>query len=222
MNKRKSVKCVIFDCDGTLIDSEKLCIQAQVDILDSAGIQVEYDWLKKNYQGMKIDYILSSLIDNETLLEGEGLKQLISRYRVRCNQLFTEFLTPIDGVREVLESLLQNQIAICIASNAPLEKMEVTLPLTDLYHFFEGRIFSAFDANVWKPDPGLIHYVMDKMSVSSDECLFIDDSLVGVEAGVKAGVKTLYFAHATHEDEAFEEGDQLYKVTQLKDLLSFI
>lgn len=122
----------------------------------------------------------------------------------------------------MLETLLQKQIAICIASNAPHEKMDVTLSLTDLNHFFEGRIFSAFDANIWKPDPGLIHYVMDKMSVSPHECLFIDDSLVGVEAGVKAGVKTLYFAHADHKNEVFEEGHKLYKVTKLRDLLRLI
>ncbi|WP_413282497.1 HAD hydrolase-like protein [Vibrio sp. MA40-2] len=88
--------------------------------------------------------------------------------------------------------------------------MEVTLPLTELYHYFESKIFSAFDANIWKPDSGLIHFVMNKVSVSADECLFVDDSLVGVQAGVK----TLYFAHATLEEEikVFEERDHLHKL----------
>ena len=196
MNTDKQIKCVIFDCDGTLIDSERLCIQAQVELLEAVGVLVEYDWLKTNYQGAKIHLILDELIDDKSLLAGEGMNQLIAQYRVRCSQLFEEFLTPINGVKEVLDTLLQKEIAICIASNAPHEKMNITLPLTGLHHYFDGRIFSAFDINVWKPDPQLIHYIMDKMNVSADECLFIDDSLVGVEAGVQAGVTTLYFAHA--------------------------
>lgn len=47
MNYSKPVKCVIFDCDGTLVDSERWCIQAQVDTLASVGIRVEYEWIKK-------------------------------------------------------------------------------------------------------------------------------------------------------------------------------
>lgn len=222
MSMRKPIKCVIFDCDGTLIDSEKLCIQAQVDILSTVGVVVEYDWLKRHYQGMKIDTILTSLIEDESLLAGEGMKQLIANYRRRSNQLFTECLTPIEGVRQVLDTLVQNKIAICIASNAPHEKMDVTLPLTGLDHYFEGRIYSAFDANSWKPDPGLIHFVMEKMSVSAEECLFIDDSLVGIEAGVKAGVTTLYFAHDEPETCDVSEDKNLYKVHKLTELLNYI
>ena len=222
MSKNKQIKCVIFDCDGTLIDSEKLCIQAQVDILETVGVHVQYDWLKTNYQGVKIHNILDDLIDDKSFLEGDGIEQLIAQYRVRCNQLFETFLTPIDGVKEVLEILINKGIDICIASNAPHEKMKITLPLTKLQHYFEGRVFSAFDADKWKPDPDLLHFVMDKMNVSANECLFVDDSLAGVEAGVKAGVKTLYFAHDDPERDINIESHFLYKIHHLTDLLLYI
>ncbi|EKO3803679.1 HAD-IA family hydrolase [Vibrio harveyi] len=222
MNKLGLIKCVIFDCDGTLIDSERLCIQAQVDVLESVGVEVEYQWLKQNYQGTKIDHILGNLIEDKSLLELGGLNQLIARYRARCNQLFSEELVPIEGVIEVLDTLLEKQILICIASNAPHEKMDITLPLTNLAHYFDGRVYSAYDAKKWKPDPGLIHFVMDKMSVTSEECLFIDDSLVGIEAGVKAGVKTLYFAHDTNASTQQKEHQLLYRITALKEILQFV
>ncbi len=129
---------------------------------------------------------------------------------------------PIDGVKQVLDTLLQKQIAICIAANAPHEKMAVTLSLTKLATYFTGRIFSAFDANAWKRNPALIHFVMDKMAVEAPECLFIDDSPVGVEAGVKAGVTTCYFAHAAPDDEPFTAGKQLFKINALTELLNYI
>ncbi|ELB2779731.1 HAD-IA family hydrolase, partial [Vibrio parahaemolyticus] len=215
MNYSKPVKCVIFDCDGTLVDSERWCIQAQVDTLASVGIRVEYEWIKKNYQGVKIHQIFDSQIANKSLLSEGGLERLISNYRVRCNQLFDQYLTPIDGVEYVLDSLVTRQIKVCIASNGPLEKMNTTLSLTGLDHYFDSKIFSAFEVNKWKPDPLLIHYVMDKMQVSADECLFVDDSLSGIAAGIGAGVKSLYFAHADPDCELAQQNQLLHKIRHL-------
>jgi len=222
MKTEKNIKCVIFDCDGTLIDSERWCIQAQVDTLAGLDVLVDYDWLQKNFQGIKIHEIFGSLIEDKSLLAGEGLEQIIARYRVRCNQLFEAHLTPIQGVEGVLETLIRKNISICIASNAPHEKMDVTLPLTGLSQFFEGRIYSAFDANKWKPDPLFIDYVMDKMGFTADECLFIDDSLVGVEAGVRAGVSTLYFAHADPDVTPETQSHLLHKIHHFSDVLQFV
>lgn len=222
MNKKKTIKYVIFDCDGTLIDSERWCIQAQVDTLKSVGVQVEYECLQNHYQGIKIHHIFDSLVSNKSLLSDGGLERLISEYRVRCNQLFIEHLTPIDGVNKVLDTLISNQIEVCIASNGPHEKMNTTLQLTGLRHYFEGRIFSAFDANKWKPDPLFIQYVMDKMQATADECLFVDDSLVGIAAGVDAGVTTLYFSHADPDSEPAERSHLLHKIHHLTDVLKFV
>lgn len=222
MKKQQKIKCVIFDCDGTLIDSEKLCMQAQVDILADNGIEIEYDWLKRHYQGTKIEEILSDIIDDPELTTEQGILDLVAQYRVRCNQLFAERLTPIEGVREVLDTLIKKNIDICIASNAPQEKMAVTLPMTNLNHYFEGKIFSAFDANSWKPEPGLIEFVMNKMSYSKEEYLFIDDSPVGVQAGVRAGVTTLYFCHDALEGETCGQHANLYQIQKLIEVLNFV
>lgn len=195
MNKIKQIQCVIFDCDGTLIDSERLCLQAQVQTLAEVGTYIDYQTLKRDYQGIKIHTVFNTLVEDKSVFVDNGMEQLIARYRQICHQLFTRHLTTMDGVERLLDRLVAKGIKICIASNAPHEKMQVTLPLTQLDRYFEGRVFSAFDAQAWKPDPQMLQYVMDKMQVTADQCLFIDDSVVGVQAGVSAGIKTLYFAH---------------------------
>ncbi len=216
------IKCVIFDCDGTLIDSERLCLQAIVEVLRNIGVEVNYDDVKDKFQGVKLEVIFGALVGDHAKLDNEGLTRLIRHYRLRCKELFTEQLTVIDGVYDVLDELKANNIAVCIASNAPHEKMAFTLPLTQLDRYFEGAVFSALDANAWKPDPKLLHYVMDKMQVSPDECLFIDDSLVGIQAGVDANVTTLYFSHAEPHKETSITSSYLHHITEMRQLLRFI
>lgn len=218
----KRIKCVIFDCDGTLIDSERLCLQAIVEVLSSIGVEVNYDDVKDQFQGVKLEKIFGALVDDNSKLANDGLAKLISHYRLRCKELFAEQLTVIDGVYEVLDELKANNIAVCIASNAPHEKMAFTLPLAKLDQYFEGTVFSALDANAWKPDPKLLHYVMDKMQVSSEECLFIDDSLVGIQAGVEANVTTLYFSHAEPHKETTVNSSYLHSITEMRQVLTFI
>lgn len=216
------IKCVIFDCDGTLIDSERLCIQAIVEVLERVGVNVDYEKVKDQFQGVKLEKIFGELIAGSSLLGDDDLTGLVRHYRQRCQELFTEQLTVIDGVYEVLNELKANNIAICIASNAPHEKMAFTLPLTKLDHYFEGTVYSALDANAWKPDPKLLHFVMDKMQVRAEECLFIDDSLVGVQAGIGAQVTTLYFSHAEPHKEVEIDSPYLHYISDMRQLLTFV
>lgn len=214
MTQTNSIQCVIFDCDGTLIDSEKLCLQAICDTMADLAIQVDFQWLKAKFQGTKIHIVFEYILDIHDKKQGQDVEALIVIYRQHCNRLFEAHLQPLPGVREVIKILQDNDIAIGIASNAPMEKMDVTLEITDLKKDFLGHIYSAFDANSWKPEPQLLHYVMANMGYTSEQCLFIDDSLVGVEAGVKAGIKTLYFTHDALSDENPHQVDTIEGIEQ--------
>ncbi|WP_315855391.1 HAD-IA family hydrolase [Vibrio hangzhouensis] len=213
---------MIFDCDGTLLDSERLCLQAIVDVLAEVGIDVDYNALKNKFQGVQLERIFEAQVTDSTQLANGGLDNLITRYRARCRMLFTEHLLPIDGVYQVLEQLTIQGIAICIASNAPHEKMDFTLPLTKLDGYFEGRVFSALDANAWKPDPKLLHYVMDKMQVTAEECVFIDDSIVGIQAGVDAKVTTLYFSPCDPHKPTDIDSPYLHYVDDIRQVFDFV
>ena len=189
------VRCVIFDCDGTLIDSEKLCIQAIHDTFAFHGVTLTLSEIKSQFQGVKINTIINTYISQYDLISQFSVDELIAQYRCRSFDLFTTQLKPIEGVYEVLDELVRHGIDICIASNAPLEKMQVTLPRTKLDQYFDNAVYSAYQANSWKPEAGLIEYVMDKRNMTAQECLFIDDSVVGVQAGIAANVRTLHFVH---------------------------
>src|ERR1041385_7575494 len=146
--------CVLFDLDGTLVDSEPLCSQAFLDLLpdlaDSSSTLVE------RYRGWRLAAILSDLEDRLGQLPSEFEKQ----YRQRVSELISEGLRPMPGVREMLET---TNYPRCIVSSGPLEKIRHLLETAGLANYFGDRIFSSYEINSWKPDPGLFLHAAESM-----------------------------------------------------------
>ncbi|KOO12327.1 HAD family hydrolase, partial [Vibrio xuii] len=92
------------------------------------------------------------------------------------------------------------------------------LQLTGLLDYFKGKTFSAFDTNSWKPEPDLILYSAMNMGFRVEECLYVDDTPKGLEAGVRAGMKTIHLVGLNEKPHSFD----LKKITSLRELESFL
>lgn len=213
-----NVKCVIFDCDGVLIDSEPLCCQALVNVFLPYDSTVTYEECAKHFQGGKIADILTETRDRLGLTV--RLDDLEPMYREQTQVLFQAKLKPIQGVHEVLEQLKSNGIQYCVVSNSPRNKIEFSLKLTHLMKEFEGKIFSAFDANSWKPEPDLLRYAAMNMGFSSEECLYVDDSVKGVEAGVRAGITTAHLRASSYGDKY--KDSHVIEISDIKQLSTIL
>ena len=83
----------------------------------------------------------------------------------------------------------------CVASNAPQAKIAINLSVTGLDQFFSAdRTFSAYDINVWKPQPDLFLHVAKKLGVDPANCVVVEDSLAGIDAGLAAGMQVIGYA----------------------------
>ncbi len=183
------IRCVIFDCDGTLIDSEKLCCEALAKVFHRHGAMMSAQEALSHFEGGKLADILNSTC--ERLGMDISIDILEPAYRQEVDRLFRRHLKPMEGATEIITRLKDAGIEYCVASNGPREKIERSLFLAGLLPAFHGRIFSAFDANSWKPEPDLIQYSAMNMGFSLHECLYIDDTAKGLEAGIRAGVETV-------------------------------
>lgn len=185
------ISCVIFDCDGTLVDSEILSHQAIVEIFAQYGVTLDLQECLDNFQGGKLADVLIQTCERYGL--SISIDELERLYRKKCKALFSDHLTPIDGVPELLDTLKKVGIDMCVASNGPVSKMALSLETTGLLHHFRDHLYSGFDANSWKPAPDLLHYAAMNMAALTKECLFVDDTVLGVQAGINAGMRTIYF-----------------------------
>jgi len=193
IKERKTMKLIIFDCDGTLVDSEFLCNLAMQQQLAELGFDVDAQELTETYRGVSLTTIMSRL---ETTLNTVFPPQFETEYRTKVELLFDQHLKPIAGVVELLESLT---IPFCIASSGPRKKIQHALAVTGLTNYFNDAIFSAHEVGSWKPDPGLFLHVANTMQVDPKDCYVVEDSAVGVQAAHRANMHCIYYAPETSE-----------------------
>lgn len=215
MNHSK-VNCVIFDCDGTLIDSERLCCEALCFVISLYGMSMSQEEAMTHFEGGKLADILSATCQRIGL--NVSIDELEPLYRNKLEELFCEKLTPMNGALDLLRYLEEQGIDYCIASNGPKDKIEESLKITGLLQYFNGKVFSAFEANSWKPEPDLIQYSAMNMGYSLSECLYIDDTPKGIEAGLRSGVRTLQLI-GSYTQQSDEDAICIRNLTQVIEYL---
>ena len=189
------IKCIIFDCDGTLVDSELLFNRALSEKLYQKKVVISAEELVNRFRGIKLVSALEQLEKEHSV---ELNDEFIEDYRNLVEHLFTNELVACHGVVETLTNL---SLAMCVASNGPLEKMQLALSVTGLSEFFGQNIFSAYTIQAWKPEPKLFLHAAKRMGYKPSECLVLEDSLVGIKAAKTAGMKpVLYDPNDVHSD----------------------
>ncbi|MFZ0664199.1 MAG: HAD family hydrolase [Acidimicrobiales bacterium] len=189
---------VIFDCDGVLVDSERLAVRTEVEILGSLGWPLTESQVIDRFVGRSAAY-----------MQGE-IEQYLGRpidweseYLQKTQQVFREELVPVDGIFEALDGI---DIDVCVASSGTHEAIRFSLGLTGLLERFEGRIFSADDVEHGKPAPDLFFLAARTMGHEPSRCAVIEDSVSGVTAGLAAGMTVFAFTGSVTRRDQFPAG----------------
>jgi HAD superfamily hydrolase (TIGR01509 family) len=180
-----NIEGIIFDSDGTLVDSETLAARAISQILTDAGAALPVDAILERFRGSRFALFAESLLQDFPVM---GADEFAREFRHRSATLFASELQPMNGALELVSTIT---IEKCVASNGPRDKIEACLGVTRLLPHFAGRIASAYEIGAWKPDPDLILYAAAMMGVPARRCLLVEDSLAGIQAGLSAGVNVV-------------------------------
>lgn len=190
-------QCLLFDCDGTLVDSEWLCNLGLVIQFKALGVSLDVDELVIRFRGLKLARILEILsMEHHLVLRDD----FIPAYRAVVAGLFVTDLKPVAGVIEILKNMQQVK---AVVSNGPLNKIKQALDICGLSSFFGSHLYSAYDVGIWKPDPGIYQFAAQDMGFDIADCIVVEDGLVGAEAGFKAGIQT-YFYNCFNESCPFD------------------
>jgi HAD superfamily hydrolase (TIGR01509 family) len=200
---------VIFDCDGVLVDSDRISLRIQAQRISALGIEMTYEDCLKDFLGLGMPATLRILSER---LGGPVPDRWVEELNAEVAEAFERELTPVPGIVEALESI---ELPICVASSGSHEKMSLTLGLTGLLDRFAGRVFSADEVSRGKPAPDLFLYAAASMGIPPEDCVVVEDSPFGVTAAKAAGMRVLGFA-ATTPREALAEADAVF--TAMADL----
>ncbi|NQY96980.1 MAG: HAD-IA family hydrolase [Henriciella sp.] len=189
---------IIFDSDGVLVDSEKIHIAVERELLSELGLDYERAEYASRFVGL-------NLSDFHAALERD--------FRAKFNQPFpTDFgarlyqrvwpriqaeLEPVPDVTAILEV---HAGPSAVASSAPKDRLREKLAITDLLGHFDPHIYSADLVNNGKPAPDLFLFAAQKLGVAPSACLVIEDSLHGIAAARAAGMSAIGFAGGGHAD----------------------
>jgi HAD superfamily hydrolase (TIGR01509 family) len=179
---------IIFDCDGTLVDSEQLGNQVLVDCAAELGLQLTLAEALAQFMGGRMADAVAYI---EERLGRPVPKDFVDRARRRMVAAFQAELRAVEGVEPVLRGL---DVPYCVASSGPRDKIELSLGLTGLLGYFEGRIFSAYEIGRWKPEPDLFLHAAETLGVAPHRCAVVEDSVPGVRAGIAAGMGVFGYA----------------------------
>ncbi len=181
-----NIKGVIFDCDGTLVDSETISMGVLQQLCAEHGLTLSMEEAMESFAGNELSVVLDILQDK---LNRKLPNDFLDTFRSKQLAELAQSLTAIDGAFDLVQSLT---VPICVASNAPLSKVNLCLQVTSLDQFFSpDRILSAYTIKKWKPAPDLFLQAAKELSVAPQDCLVVEDSLFGVQAGVAAGMQVV-------------------------------
>jgi HAD superfamily hydrolase (TIGR01509 family) len=181
-----TIKAIVFDCDGTLVDSEILANEVMVEYLAELGHVMTVTEAVTLYTGVKMAVCVADLERRFGCAMPEGFTE---SFRERMSVAFDRRLKPVAGAEAILSSIA---LPFYIASSGPRKKIEHSLSVTGLIKYFEpAHIFSAYEIGYWKPDPAFYRSVVSNLRVLPHEAIVVEDSIPGIRAALGAGLKTI-------------------------------
>jgi HAD superfamily hydrolase (TIGR01509 family) len=181
---------VIFDCDGVLVDTERLAIRLEVELLAELGWEITEAEIVERFVGISDGAMQRAIVEHTGRPLPDGWEESV---RPRYRSAYAAELVPVPGVVDVLDRLDAEGIPTCVASSGTHELMAFTLGLTGLADRFSDRIFSATEVERGKPAPDLFLHSASNMGVEPSRCTVIEDSRPGVDGAVAAGMRVLAY-----------------------------
>jgi len=185
---------VIFDCDGVLVDSERLAVAMESRVLTEIGWPLSEAEVIQRFVG-RSSAAMKAEIEREIGRSVDWWTEFEEPFRVICE---TE-LTPIEGVEDALDDIVT---PTCVASSSSHSSLEFKLGLTGLLERFRGRLFSSNDVEHAKPAPDVFLFAASQLGVAPGRCAVIEDSVNGVLAALAAEMSVFAYAGgvtAAHE-----------------------
>ncbi len=204
---------VVFDCDGVLVDSERLVVDIDVAAIASLGWEITRDEVIAAFVG-------KSDADMRT-----GIEQHIGRslptdwdqeWQAEYRRVLDEELEAVPGSRRAVATLTSLGWASCVASSGDHAKMRRTLTRTGHWQVFEGRIFSATEVPHGKPAPDLFLHAAATLGFEPARCVVVEDSGYGVAAARAAGMAVVGYAGGITPAGQLSDADEV--LTDMADL----
>lgn len=194
----KSARGIIFDLDGVLVDSESLKAEAHAAAVASFGGQVD-PLFYGTVMGGSHAYVRSVYFREAGI--DPGPEEYSRRYREEYERLLDGGLRPFPGVLEMLDQLRRRDLRLAVATSSTHWMVDRVFSMVELAPYFDA-VIAADDVTRHKPDPEPYLVALEKLGLEAASALVVEDSVTGLTAAARAGVRAIAYRHAlnaTHD-----------------------
>ncbi len=190
---------IIFDCNGVLIDSERIAASVAAELFQRIGIPLTAELVLRYFFGRRP-------ADMFATVEAAMRQPLPSGFAAGVAAATIERLrAELRAMPHAVHALTWLRGPKCVASSAPKDRVQMSLQTADLYRFFEGCVFSASDVPNGKPAPDLFLRAAAQMGVQAVDCIVVEDLPAGVTAATAAGMTPVGFVGGSHAEAGLAE-----------------
>jgi HAD superfamily hydrolase (TIGR01509 family) len=214
---KKDIKGIIFDLDGTLIDTEWFQWQGWVFPLKELGVELsEQDYLK--YAGRSGSIIEEELIKKYDLDVEKGF--LLEKKRKLLEKWFKEEqINLMPYAEEAINFVKERNYKMALCSGGPREEIELKLERTNLLHYFD-IIVSNNEVKRSKPFPDIYLYAFKEIGLDPEECLTLEDTQYGLQSAKDAGSSCFVIPNKFSSSQDFSRADKV--LNSLKDFIDYL
>lgn len=189
-------KLVIFDCDGTLVDSEIIAAEVFPSVWSAMGLEMTPDYFLCNFVGTGSD---AEVVKKTMALLPPNAMELADK---KFDEELARRLQAVRGMAEILKDM---PFHACVASNSSLKYVKDALSKTLLSDFFDNRVYSSRDIGRPKPAPDVFLHAAKDLGFSPAQCVVVEDSVSGIKAAQNAGMPVIGFMGGLHCNSAVRE-----------------
>ena len=205
----KKLKCVIFDMDGVIIDSEEIHKKAYYETFKSLGVDVSEE-LYKTMTGSSTINAFQKLVNHFNL---DDIPEELVLQKRKCYVNYFEndpTLSLVNGVKELIQFLYKQNLTLVLASSSAMVNINRVFSRFDLNEYFTAKISGA-DLIASKPHPEIFEKAAILGGVSKEQCIVIEDSDNGIEAANKAGIYAIGYRNLLITDQTLKNADLIIK-----------
>lgn len=190
---------IIFDCDGVLVDSEPIASAVMAEMITALGHPMTREQALATFTGLSLADVNALA---RRLLGRPVPAETGAHYGAALLTRFRQELKAVDGVRDAIVAL---PFVRCVASSSAPERLRLSLEVSGLLPLFDPHVFSAAQVRRGKPAPDLFLHAAARMQAHPQECIVVEDSVLGIAAARAAGMLPIGFAGGGHATEALAE-----------------
>ncbi|MEB6148673.1 HAD family hydrolase [Enterococcus casseliflavus] len=215
----KQVECVLFDLDGTLLDSKECSVKATKAAFKEMGLKVPSEVVIEHYMGIPIEESFFKM--SEQPLDQETVTELIRIFRAYYQTYEESTLKVFPEIPHVLEILNKRKVPCFVVSSKKTAVVKRNLVAQDLVAFFE-EIIGSDAVTHYKPHPEGINKVVAHYQFDPTKTIMIGDAIFDIQMGKAAGVKTIAVTWGSHDPKKLSEENPDALVDAPREILDFL